>query len=281
MQTSRKKGKEFIREFSKIIKPAVIHVYREGDSPQSVLRVLDVWKQRHVLPQDFIDDIIKAIKGEGPLNQLSEETSIPAPLLASHSQANDPIVSALQTIQESEITRELLEERTSLIFQALIDPNKQEELSRENKLDDFIQVIEKYKIHLNEDLEKRTNLISLLTEYISKQETAIDSISKKIQHCENGLEQAKQLKENLSQKRPLEEMPPSVEDSDVPPSKMLRKEQVQTNSVEQPQPPSQPLTNYNPSYAYPINMLPNLGSYFPPNQSYPQWNYHQQEPHSK
>lgn len=66
MQSSRKKGGEFIKEFAKVMKPCVMHVYREGDNQthKAVQRILDVWVERRVLPAAFVDEIKSALKGE-------------------------------------------------------------------------------------------------------------------------------------------------------------------------------------------------------------------------
>lgn len=94
MQSSRKKSGEFIQEFSKIIKPAIIHIYREGDSQNSVLRVLDVWQERQVLPKSFLDDIRRAFKQD---STTTPQQTIPKAETISLSTEKSPIISFPET----------------------------------------------------------------------------------------------------------------------------------------------------------------------------------------
>jgi hypothetical protein len=67
MQSSRKRGPEFIKEFGRVIPDAVRLVYSAATSPndelaKKILRLLSIWEERKVFPSAFIRQIQATLK---------------------------------------------------------------------------------------------------------------------------------------------------------------------------------------------------------------------------
>jgi hypothetical protein len=138
MQTSRKKGEEFIREFKKIIKPCTIHIYKESDSQsqKAILRILDIWDERKVLPSSLIKEIRDNLINEETNNNLiksqqeqheynSSTLTLPQkpPALISPQRNNHPIFLLLQQIEEHEVSIDLMAEKVSTIQKSFFNDN--------------------------------------------------------------------------------------------------------------------------------------------------------------
>jgi hypothetical protein len=65
MQNSRKKGGEFVREFARVVPGPMIALYQSGDAAmqKALMRILDIWAERRVLPTSFCDEIKSAMRG--------------------------------------------------------------------------------------------------------------------------------------------------------------------------------------------------------------------------
>ena len=125
MQTSRakKKGPELTKEFSKIIKDAVLHVNRYnlpyswltiqsllnstfrdgGNVKKSILRLLDVWQERQVLTTPFIQDIRSAIEQDSQGKHMVANTASLNSSIApqNNSSSSVPVPAALRMTPSS------------------------------------------------------------------------------------------------------------------------------------------------------------------------------------
>jgi regulator of Ty1 transposition protein 103 len=78
MQSSRKRGPEFIKEFGRVIPDAVRLVYSAASSPndelaKKVTRLLSIWDERKVFPSSFIKQIQSTLK---TANDIGAENSV-------------------------------------------------------------------------------------------------------------------------------------------------------------------------------------------------------------
>jgi len=211
MQSSRKKGGEFIKEFSKVIKSCMIHVHRENsENHKPILRLLDIWDERKVVPTPFIEEIRKALKGEatqpkelGPSDTLNK-TTIPSLLVAPISQEADPLHEALQQVEELEVTNDIILERVSSINHDLFNTDILNHVSNQSSLSEVAAELEEafivysqYKKHLDQDYERRSKLISVLSEYLEKQETILNRTNAAQEDCSKQLLKYETIKGEL------------------------------------------------------------------------------------
>lgn len=104
IQSSRKKGNEFVKEFAKILKPATVHISRnlperDAEGARQVLRVLTVWDDRRVLSSSFINDIKLALQNIGNTSthqSTSTSTAAPGPPRATSVSVSMPLSSSTQ-----------------------------------------------------------------------------------------------------------------------------------------------------------------------------------------
>ncbi|KAJ3333370.1 Regulation of nuclear pre-mRNA domain-containing protein 1A [Blyttiomyces sp. JEL0837] len=67
LQSSRRKGEDFTKEFARILPSAFGHIYRHapGDIQMKVMRLLAIWEERQVYTTSFLQDIRSACTGTG------------------------------------------------------------------------------------------------------------------------------------------------------------------------------------------------------------------------
>lgn len=216
LQGSRKKGNEFIKEFSKIIKAAVIHIFSAGDkdTQQAVLRTLGVWEERKVFPINFVQDIKKSVQEVQGIpvhispSSLKEEPQLPTALLEPpKTNVNSHIGEILQQIESGEIANALLTEKIASIRTDLFENDLSSllEINSENaNIDELISEIEEaygatfqYKNDLEADRRRRASLVSLLEDFLAKQDNALTELSSKIALFTKHLSHLKKLKNEI------------------------------------------------------------------------------------
>eukprot|EP01122_Echinamoeba_exundans_P014637 TRINITY_DN6674_c0_g1_i1.p1 TRINITY_DN6674_c0_g1~~TRINITY_DN6674_c0_g1_i1.p1 ORF type:complete len:387 (-),score=99.77 TRINITY_DN6674_c0_g1_i1:152-1312(-) len=88
MQRSRRDGNEFLQAFSSVIADAIVHAWETRAAPMDRLnRMLNVWQERHVFSDTFVDSIRSRLgmpQGNGVASgaHLSLPAAAPAPSIA-------------------------------------------------------------------------------------------------------------------------------------------------------------------------------------------------------
>jgi len=174
MQSSRKKGNDFIQAFSKIIKPCILHVYRDGNSQKEVMRVLDLWKERNVLSLNFVEDIKRSLSGQHqsqtpipPRVEPQNVASLPTALISSSQQLPmDPnflaIIDALQVVQQGEMSNLFLQDEISSLLAQKGNP-----ISSQNS--------ELYINELIADIERRNEVINKVSNFLEEQKHIVSN----------------------------------------------------------------------------------------------------------
>jgi len=217
LQNSRKKSLDFVREFAKILPSTLAHIYKECDQQarNSTIRVLDIWDERHLYSQTFVDSLRKSMAGGPAAIPPTDETmnsvvqippgytpnspppqhqpkpieTLPLPFKMGKS---NPIVTALAELDDSSVMDALVTEKVSHISSELLSPLFIDTIDKSNPAETtriYNEALEADKLLKNqqklleEELEKRNNLINLLTEYIDSQESLMSIASKRLQDC--------------------------------------------------------------------------------------------------
>eukprot|EP01116_Phalansterium_solitarium_P023689 TRINITY_DN8427_c0_g1_i2.p1 TRINITY_DN8427_c0_g1~~TRINITY_DN8427_c0_g1_i2.p1 ORF type:complete len:506 (+),score=111.64 TRINITY_DN8427_c0_g1_i2:109-1626(+) len=205
IQGSRKKGIEFVKEFSKILKSCLADLGRGCDEEtlRKVNRVLSVWEDRQVYPSTFINDLRKALNRTSsssfspPRQQLSYQSSdappMPAELLPSSShQPESPIARALRLVEENEVSADIFNDKVASIRPGVLSGDVLHKVANANEftalaqeVDDASRAVAELKRVLDEDTQRRNTLVQLLTESLERQETAINRTASRLQDCES------------------------------------------------------------------------------------------------
>jgi len=218
LQNSRKKSLDFVREFAKVLPYTLAHIYKECDqqSRNAAIRVLDIWDERHVYSQTFVDSLRKSMSGGPVATPPTDETmnsvvQIPPGYIPNspppqqqqqkvpETQAlpfkigkSNPIVTALAELDDSSVMDALITEKVSHISPELlstlfidtIDKSNLAEVARIfNEALEADKLLKNQQKLLEEELEKRSNLINLLSDYIESQENLMSIASKRLQDC--------------------------------------------------------------------------------------------------
>lgn len=77
IQTSRKKGPEFIKAFGGVLITAFSHVAKHADEKTlgSINRMLNIWKERRIYDSSYVDNIKKAVQNAAKVKASSSKTS--------------------------------------------------------------------------------------------------------------------------------------------------------------------------------------------------------------
>ncbi|KAL6065651.1 Regulation of nuclear pre-mRNA domain containing protein 1B, variant 2 [Balamuthia mandrillaris] len=190
------------------------------------MRLLDVWEQRQVFGAGFVRDIKNALQGGAavgdkrklgewskPANSLSLDSSSPA--------LETNIVSkALGEQAQASLAVKVLEEKVSSLpdlFNGddsfLNDVQSQTELREvATETNEACAILQQYSKQLEADLERRSKLISLLTDMIAEQENAMRQTSLDLSQSQDRLKNAEHLRSKITElmgKLPLEPGSPS------------------------------------------------------------------------
>jgi len=213
LQSSRKKGPEFVREFLKFLKPAIISAHSSAPVAvqKSIGRLLDIWEDRQVLPEDFITDVRSAasiVRQTPPLAAAVPATATES--AAAHSNEVKSIDSSLATvlrsISQAEAAAPLIEvlagkvaalpvtnERRSLIESC--DVERLPMVAAE--LEESLAALETFKKQLEEDLERRTRIVESLSAMIEENERFLKTNTAHLQNCLDQLEAVEEQREKV------------------------------------------------------------------------------------
>jgi regulator of Ty1 transposition protein 103 len=250
MQTSRKKGGEFIREFGRVLPGAIMHIYRECDleDKKAVQRVIKIWEERKVFPTEYVDSVRKSILGVSS-NIAKGDSAVPSELLNLTTDPKskfDGLVSIIRKIEAVEVNLALALEKFAGIRAPLMSgellsgcTNQVEVTDLAIELEESINIITSYQTILQEDVQLRTKLIATLKACIVNQEREVGLSQEKIQECATQLAKTEPLKIEL--KMLYEKSPPGPLNNDNGTENTSQQQQTLPHNQAPQKPPATPL----------------------------------------
>jgi len=191
MQTSRKKGGEFIKEFSKVLQGVIIHVYREcdGEEKKGILRLLSIWEERRVFPSNYVEVIKRKLRGLGvPDEHLDESfpTELLGPSVSNNKRQTGPVALLIREVEAQEVTTALIADKLPspllLTGEMLKNCSKQAQVSEiAIELEDAMDILDSYHKSLEHDIQIRNKLVAALRDYINLQDDHITATIAKLQ----------------------------------------------------------------------------------------------------
>jgi len=205
VQTSRKKGNEFVKEFGNLLESSIAFVYSDSSDSvkKQIRRMLDIWVERNVYSKEFVAGL------KAHLMDKSKNGSSAAP----HSLEGEslhiafkesPIANAMRELEEAAIAQDLNAEKVSGLRPGLLDglllnqaSNPRDAAALAAEMNEATQVLDQYRRSLEDDLERRGNFITMLTECILQQENTINQTTNHLQTCLQQLARAEELKNQI------------------------------------------------------------------------------------
>jgi len=220
MQTSRKKGGEFIKEFSKVLPKTVEFVYRTSDTQthKAILRLIEIWEERRVLSSPVIEEMKSMLFPKGKVlsandtssvsynnvQQINDSSVFPSALLMQHPSKDNPVNEALLQVEEIEVAQDLAIEKVQNIRPEILNGQLLRTIQNEIQLVELTRETEEaqksliqYRRKLEENLKRRSSLIAILSECIEKQENLINKTTISLQDCDKQLAQIQTIKWDL------------------------------------------------------------------------------------
>eukprot|EP01097_Dermamoeba_algensis_P005709 TRINITY_DN3613_c0_g2_i1.p1 TRINITY_DN3613_c0_g2~~TRINITY_DN3613_c0_g2_i1.p1 ORF type:complete len:593 (-),score=147.67 TRINITY_DN3613_c0_g2_i1:115-1893(-) len=196
MQTSRKKGMEFIQGFSRNLSKILTTFYKESekDYREKITRMLDVWEERKVFSSEYVSSIRSSFKSI----QSDEIAAYVQPMENSIIPKDNPLMKLISEIERESIQDELLSENISQyppsLFVYDISKTQEQMIEMSSKLEEAQSLVEKLKTRLEKDLDRRSKLMSLLNELLENQDANINISNSRLQECGKKLEQIQETK---------------------------------------------------------------------------------------
>ncbi|PRP80536.1 regulation of nuclear pre-mRNA domain-containing protein 1B-like [Planoprotostelium fungivorum] len=175
LQTSRKKGLEFVQEFSKVLPSACSSVLKDAtmkDIHNNVNRMLNIWQERKVYTPVFI----QSIKNGAPTPAPSTKEEKADKNAANGIPANaDSIFHHMMSL-ESKLTQAsslTLEQSTKVKTHALVGPTGELQLQNApiDKLEELKRILEEQKTRIETESNHRVTMLLKLREWMQTQDT--------------------------------------------------------------------------------------------------------------
>jgi len=200
MQTSRKKGGEFIKEFSKVLPGAILHTHRECgvEKKKALFRLLTIWEERRVYPTDYVEGIRRSLRELPASGGVHHEVAIQSSnqqllgsSLSSKAQT-EPVSTLIRELEDHEVNTTLIAKKlpspSLLSGELLKNCSNQAQVSElAIELEDAIDILDRYHNSLENDLKMRNKLVVALRDYVNVQEAQIRATQTKLQECDRQL----------------------------------------------------------------------------------------------
>eukprot|EP01102_Stenamoeba_stenopodia_P012469 TRINITY_DN3951_c1_g1_i2.p1 TRINITY_DN3951_c1_g1~~TRINITY_DN3951_c1_g1_i2.p1 ORF type:complete len:400 (-),score=68.24 TRINITY_DN3951_c1_g1_i2:368-1567(-) len=199
VQTSRKKGNEFLDEFAKVLPAAFTHTATGADGKvvQSLQRLIDIWTERSVYPTSFVEELKASLVPKKKYQPLQT------------------VLSELETTDTSDVDDYDPPQFSSDMLNKIGDQAELAELSK--VVTSTRDTLESFRSRIKVENEQRTRLLKLLNECIAEQSTVLASNTVKLQTLERQLEEIESFKKDMAALE--DQLPPTtlvkLEDMDI------------------------------------------------------------------
>eukprot|EP00124_Ichthyophonus_hoferi_P000137 Ihof_evm1s5 gene=Ihof_evmTU1s5 len=217
LQTSRKQGSEFIKEFT-VVLPNVMTViqskYPDSNLAKSTLRVLAIWEDREVFPVPYVISLKSTlgVTGEDSHPTNKDQPSIPMSPIHANKDCKPitttELVEAIGKFDRSVAADSTLQARVAALPQEMIDTkllttlkDKQAVEDRMKQLSDALKLVASRDGRLVAEIEDRRELIVQLEGCIACQNQKIKEAMEAQKACRNKLECIREVKRELSLQR--------------------------------------------------------------------------------
>lgn len=212
LQNSRKKGAEFSKDFSTVLPAAFRHCAKECNSITlpALGRILEIWKERDVYDQIFIDRLRKGMTI--PAEIVEEEDSPPPPKkprtedLKPPTKIPDPdeLIKKLTELEHSASQDAAVREQIANLPSEVTDPSnldKIEDFEDGRKLlktiSEACSLLSEYNKRLSAELADRQIVQKKLTEYTAYQKYHLASTEDRLEEARKKLAKVTQVRKGL------------------------------------------------------------------------------------
>ncbi|XP_071399346.1 regulation of nuclear pre-mRNA domain-containing protein 1B isoform X4 [Centroberyx affinis] len=229
IQNSKKKGPEFTKDFESVLVDACSHVAREADESckKHMERLLNIWKERSLYRNDFIQQLKLAIEDSNSPKPAEEKRPVkrtyqkvqeeeededddyrshssPRNSDASATLLTEELVKALQDLENAASGDAAVRQKIASLPQEVQDVSLLEKITDKEAADKLSKTVDEaclllaeYNGRLAAELEDRRQLARMLTEYISSQKEALSEREKKLEEYKQKLARVTQVRKEL------------------------------------------------------------------------------------
>ncbi|KAL1917728.1 uncharacterized protein VTP21DRAFT_3562 [Calcarisporiella thermophila] len=215
-QISRKKGTEFLDAFRDVLPRALEHAYRKNppDVQKKIVRVLDVWKERQVYPEEFVEALIARL---GQNSKREEKVEKPGPQLVpqpksqensqeskKRSRRESELFTVLSELEESDSQIDKVYKQTEQICSALASSFKANKEANELGQDPgrFEPFLLNLKQHLEGQIDKRSQFRESLASLANEQSDHITRDRAKLYRLVDLIQDIRHLKREYDKRLP-------------------------------------------------------------------------------
>jgi len=207
IQINRKKGGEFVREFSAVFPDAIAHLYRHADEPtrKSVNRVISIWEERKVYSPVFLNEL-KSRMGIDSNQPLEPRVNSNQDGKKDDEKSLEIVKSVTQNLEglqaagkrDAEIAEQVLQIPKALFSTTLSSIQTKESAEEElRSVTEASLLLSQLEGRLVAEIHDRTSVISGVKKLLLDQETNLKHTQWRLDECKRKGAQLTELKSGL------------------------------------------------------------------------------------